>query len=601
MKIHLAWMRFTAAAATIATFGGQFAAGQSQYGPYATAPQYSTVAPYGVQPYQPTQPTVYPTTTQPAAPPTNFRTADRPGYAPAQQPAYAPATQSPQSRPRYQSQYQSPQYQPPQYQPPAARPTYPSFAKQPTSTVTPGTTTPGSAAPQPSESLPTPDPAMSGDPAAQGYNSTSPYPSTDATNGYFASDPGRNLGANGYQDCGVDGYMEDCDDGSQWFGGVYGLYMTRSQPGYRRYTVGVDPPTNPYFPAAADTENESDCNFLVPDWREGIEVRLGCTFGVGDSCDYGDSGCGGYGEACGCEPGCNPCCQQMYAWEVAYWGIDREVQEQFVDGPVVGTFRYYGMINYAGLQYDDGGGAQPVNDYYNYQSPITGPGAETVLAQRVRTNFWAQNLELNFLRLPLYMGGCDYDCCAPAFTLTGLCGVRYFRMDDDFEFGTEWDDGSGPFNGFDHSSANELYHDIQMENNLVGLQLGANMNYCVAARWNVFWDTNFGLYNNYITHDQRLYNGLGLPVTFTQDGREATVNSDKNDVAFLGEMRIGGGYLFSNNWRGTIAYRAIGISGVALAPDQIKPEYSNWADTARINADGSIIIHGVQAGIECNF
>ena len=91
-------------------------------------------------------------------------------------------------------------------------------------------------------------------------------------------------------------------------------------------------------------------------------------------------------------------------------------------------------------------------------------------------------------------------------------------------------------------------------------------------------------------------------MTFTQDGREATVNSDKNDVAFLGEMRIGGGLLCSRtNWRGTLAYRAIGISGVALAPDQIKPEYSNWADTARINADGSIIIHGVQAGIECNF
>jgi len=291
----------------------------------------------------------------------------------------------------------------------------------------------------------------------------------------------------------------------------------------------------------------------------------------------------------------------MYAWEVAYWGIDREVQDQFVDGPVVGTFRYYGMINYAGLEYDDGGGAQPVNDFYNYQSPIVGLGAETVLAQRVRTNFWAQNLELNFLRLPLSMGGCGYDCCAPAFSLTGLCGVRYFRMDDDFEFATEWDDGSGPFNGFDHESANELYHDIQMENNLVGLQLGANMNYSVASRWNVFWDTNFGLYNNYITQDQRLYNGLGLPVTFTQEGREATVNSKKDDVAFLGEMRIGGGYLFSNNWRGIIAYRAIGISGVALAPDQIKPTYDNFADTARINADGSIIIHGVQAGIECNF
>ena len=108
MTIHLAWMRVTAAAATIATFGGQFAAGQGQYGPYATAPQYSTVAPYGVQPYQPTQPTVYPTTTQSTAPTTNYRTADRPEYAPApqaayattQQPAYAPTAPASASRNR---------------------------------------------------------------------------------------------------------------------------------------------------------------------------------------------------------------------------------------------------------------------------------------------------------------------------------------------------------------------------------------------------------------------------------------------------------------------------------------------------------------------
>lgn len=38
MKMHLAWIRVTAAAATtIATFGGQMAVGQGQYGPYAPA------------------------------------------------------------------------------------------------------------------------------------------------------------------------------------------------------------------------------------------------------------------------------------------------------------------------------------------------------------------------------------------------------------------------------------------------------------------------------------------------------------------------------------------------------------------------------------
>jgi len=598
MKIHRAWIRATAAAATIATFGGQFAAGQSQYGPYATTPQTSTVARYGVQP---TQPPVYPSTGFPS---TDYRTAALPESSPSsQQPAYTPA------RPPYQP----PQYKSPQYQSAATRPSTLLMARKPKSSVTPNAPTAAGGTEQ-SEDLPAPNSAsaMSGASATPSYQA-SPYPSTDATNGYFASDPGYagyGIGGYGYPGCGIDGCQDDCNDGSQWFGGVYGLYMPRSRPSYRRYTVGVDTGVTgtPYYPASTDTENESSCGYLDPDWREGVEVRFGSTFGIGDSCDYGTA-CdfGGYGNACGgdscgCQPCCTPCCQQMFAWEVAWWGMNREVQEQYVDGPLTATFRYYGMVNYAGLEYDeDGAGvgaAAPVNDFYNYQIPITGVGTERVVAQRVRTNFWSQNLELNIFRLPLYTGGCGCDCASP-FSLTGLCGVRYFRFGDDLEFATEWRD-TGSFDGWGNGT-NELFHQVQMENQLLGFQLGVDMNYCVASRWNVFWDTNFGLYNNHINEYQRMYNPINGPAQFTQDGRNATVLASTNAVAFLGEMRLGGGYLFTQHLRGILAYRAIAISGVGLAPDQIKPEYSNWADTALIDTDGSIIIHGIQAGFECNY
>ena len=42
--------------------------------------------------------------------------------------------------------------------------------------------------------------------------------------------------------------------------------------------------------------------------------------------------------------------------------------------------------------------------------------------------------------------------------------------------------------------------------------------------------------------------------------------SSKNDVAFLGEMRLGGGFLITSHWRAMLAYRAIAISGVASGP-----------------------------------
>lgn len=638
MKKHRAWMRVTAAATTLATFAGEAAVGQNQYGPYAAAPQYgaapqyaaatqpiqypTTVPPYGVAPVQTVQVPVYPTATLPTtAPVSTYSVASpqptqyTPQYPATPQTVYAPVQVQPpaQQQPTYvaalphyansvaKKQQGQSRYQPPRYQRPASGPDYPALAQNSGETVTPGIPAleaASTAAPNVG-TLPAPAGAMSGTSPANGV---APYPATAGymAGGYMAGDPGFSNSDPGYGYGAIDG-CDCCESSTRWFGGVYGLYMTRTQGPNRYYTAGIDSGATgtPYFPQPGDIENYSDCAYLVPHWRGGVEVRLGSTFGIGDSCDNGDcyggsfnDGCGG--DPCGCQPCCQPCCKQ-YAWEVAWWGLEGDVQQQYVDGPVVGTFRYYGMVNYAGLEY----GGQPVNDFYNYQIPVTGPGAETVLAQRVRTNFRAQNLELNFLRLPLLTGCCSYDSCAPAFTLTGLCGVRYFRFDDDLEFGTEWDVGN-PFDGW-RNGTNELFHDIQMENQLVGFQLGANMNYIVASRWNAFWDTSFGIYNNRISQYQRMYNPLAGAATFTQDGRDAVVNSSKNEVAFLGEMRVGGGYLFTPNWRGVLAYRAIAMTGVALAPDQIKSDYSSWANTALIDSSGSLVVHGIQAGFECNY
>ncbi len=252
-----------------------------------------------------------------------------------------------------------------------------------------------------------------------------------------------------------------------------------------------------------------------------------------------------------------------------------------------------------------------MNYLYNYQLPISDvpafgdtTAARTVLSQRVTTNFSCQNLELNIMRLPLFTGGCSCDGCGPSFWLTGQCGVRYFRINDDLGFDTEWaTSNSGPGSTFDgwRNGTNELFHDINTENNLVGLQLGTTTNYCVATRWNFFWDTDFGIYNNYITQRQRMFNPISGYATFSQDGSNVNVHSDKDDVAFLGEMRLGGGYLFTSHWRGILAYRVIGVGGIAQAVDQIKPAYINRADTARINSDGSMLIHGLQAGMEFNY
>jgi hypothetical protein len=605
MKTHLTWFRVVVAACAAAGVSQQQAA--AQYAPYQPVPQ----APASYYP---------PAAHQPVAP-----AAQRPymAYHPQQQQQQPAMGQYPYQQPAPQSTYGPYAAQPYAAQPYAGYPAYPSVAQQPTPS-TPQMDMPQQGA----ESLPTPAgttsvapngaPVMPAD-ASHGYPNG--YSQHSHNGGYPNTGNCNTYGGNAHNDYGLTGYFnQPCND-TQWFGGVYGLYMERDNADFKRVLVQADPPSYPYYPPASTTVFSTDqADF---EFREGIEVRFGSTFTVGgSSCD---TGCGpyGYGNA-----GCNTCdTPQLFAWEVAFWGIDRDVKWFVItDDDITDNNRLYGMINHAGLEYDGGGGARPVNDYYDYQMPIEDTstpvtGDIRVLTQRVRTNFRSYNVELNFLRIPVCdvatcaPANCGYDACGgyghgygaacapaacepcgPAFSMAALCGVRYFRMKEGFELFTD----PYEYDGAAWMPVDDNFHDIQVENDLVGFQLGANMNYCVACKWNFFADTNFGLYNNHISHYQRVYGESG-PATYIEESRDATVRSSKDDIAFLGELRLGGSYDLTCNWRAVLAYRAVAISGVALATDQIKPEMSNWAETARIDSNGSIIIHGVQAGVECRY
>jgi hypothetical protein len=322
----------------------------------------------------------------------------------------------------------------------------------------------------------------------------------------------------------------------------------------------------------------------------------------------------------------------VYAWEAVWWGLDDDAQEfTFEEMP---PQRLYGMKNFAGLMYDrDGAGGaysdRPVNDYYGYGLPIVDPPAPSagyvrVVSQRVRTNFQAQNLELNIIRFPVCDYGCGGGCsscdtgchsdcnvceqaCAPvsAFSMYGSCGVRYFRIDDDFGYDSEhaYYDGAAwendmP-NGYSYDNVWDMFYDIEVDNNLIGPQVGWTTNYCY-CKWNFFCNSTFGVFNNHIEVSQSMRDGMGTMPTF-QDGRMMDVESDKDDIAFLGELRLGAAYDFTCHWRGVAAYRAIAISGIANSSDQFKSDYTNYEYVQIIDSDASMIVHGVQVGAECRY
>ena len=91
---------------------------------------------------------------------------------------------------------------------------------------------------------------------------------------------------------------------------------------------------------------------VEPDFRSGVEVRFGSTFSIGgcDSCGSG-YGYGGGAAVCGCNS-CASCNVTNYAWEVAWWGLDHDVNDYTRTEDLPSTTHMYGTQNFNGAEYE---------------------------------------------------------------------------------------------------------------------------------------------------------------------------------------------------------------------------------------------------------
>jgi hypothetical protein len=227
-------------------------------------------------------------------------------------------------------------------------------------------------------------------------------------------------------------------------------------------------------------------------------------------------------------------------------------------------------------------------------------------AHRVRRHFELQNIEVNMLYYPLLSsvgpfgaarGGSGF-LAGNRFSVVGSAGARYLRIDEGFEFASSLNDtvfGDDP---------EDMFYNIEMENHLIGMQLGAAANYQATQRLALYFDTKFGVFANLIEHEQQIFGSNGFAVVTAGlpfAGQEYNIQSDKEDIAFLGELRAGVGYWVSPHWRLYGGWRAVGITGVAHATEQIPLNFAGTPDISDIDSNGSLIVHGLQAGVELNY
>lgn len=320
-----------------------------------------------------------------------------------------------------------------------------------------------------------------------------------------------------------------------WWGGANFLYMGRDKEDFQQ--LSFDDTDLVGSVLNTDTANMN--------WSGGAEVFLGRWFN-----------CGAYGI------------------EARYWGIYPENQGQTVYASgLAGNLNT--VFDFQPLNI----GANNVNDLY-----------DAAQAHRVQRSWQFHNVELNMLQGYGFQGG--WSC--NRFDVGLLGGVRYLRFDEGFQYASA---DTSPVFGAD--PANEAYYDIDVENHLVGVQLGANANYYMGSRWRLRATPKMGVFNNHVNQMQRIYNVNGVAVVGSGNplvGQAYDINTTKDDVSFLAEIDLGLDYRMSRRWTLNFGYRAVALTGVALATTQIPRNFADIPGAQDIDNDESLILHGGYVG-----
>ena len=302
----------------------------------------------------------------------------------------------------------------------------------------------------------------------------------------------------------------------------------------------------------------------------------------------------------------------LYGLDFGYFSYNPDQEQRIVNTP--GGSGRATMPQWRDVLVDPGTGLLPVYDYFD--------GAEN---HRFRRDLNFQSIEANLFsfgwmgarrtgascnqglgrglgfgsRLGLNGAG-RYGGAGGALTRGGSRvqvatshGFRWFQLEDSLEI-------AGNINAIDGYQADDLFYNVNVENNLFGYQFGGRLTYALTNRLLFNIGGKFGLYGNDVDYRQRL--GTQTVLAYTA-GTVEDIESHESDTVFstLGELDLGLGYRFSNAWTVTGGYRVISACGVSTAPGQIAGDYSTLASSAAIRADDCITLHGGYVGLQYNW
>jgi hypothetical protein len=280
-----------------------------------------------------------------------------------------------------------------------------------------------------------------------------------------------------------------------------------------------------------------------PDWAGGFETHVGRQFACGD-----------------------------WALDLTYWTLDdmsASVGQTHVNS--VSTPLLFNDLEF--------GPGDRVQDYFD-------SAEEHRLARRNRVH----NVELNLIEGISACGSCNTWQCRKSF------GVRYFRFDDDLALATL--DLGGVWGA--NSGSDEVYLEDSIENNLIGFQLGCQLERQCGGRLTFLLAPKFGIYNNHIEQRFDLRRGDGvaaMPSAFSGVSGGYPVESSRDVVSFLTELNLGLAWQPTCHWSLFGGYRVVALTGMGLADSQIPQYIIDIPEIADIDYQDALLLHGAFFGV----
>ena len=185
--------------------------------------------------------------------------------------------------------------------------------------------------------------------------------------------------------------------------------------------------------------------------------------------------------------------------------------------------------------------------------------------------------------------------------LSKSAGLRFVSLDEDFSYGTNvephFDPFSDPNNPVIRGPAS-LNYDIDVENDLLGFQVGGSAEWCVNSRMRVGGEFRVGLYQNFAEQTTRIAcTSCGDTVI-----QERSLVEEPSSVAELNAYTV---YQITPRCKLRVGYYLLHLTQLVLAPDQfdaspafVFPPPPAVPRTPTINNGADLFLSGLTTGLE---